>query len=319
MKGIVRPEQVYGFYDELCAAPTEAARRAIVRDVAILLAEEGVPDGESGGGGAAHFETHTHTRADGATLRHQHAHEDHEDADHLMQHAAGAAASGDHGERHGHDDGTSHAHPHGDHDAAAHLALPGHENVLPGGGSGADAGQLANERYYSQEFLAELAADSGRSGDVYDLAPTLADVRHLVDGQTRDYAAASQQDAADVAEARDLATRGHRIRAEDRLEHLLNRVRLGTYAPSPGAQDWENAALAASAEEWEDLGLGPDDMAAMASVGIHHDIATDFWRQHTGTRVRRLADPDADEPDATIEGLMPDVGAYSGYLRTQGG
>ena len=295
MKGIVTREQLIDFYAELLAAPSAAARDAIVDLAAGQLPESGTSG--PGGGGASppdeqyvHEEGHAHTRPDGS--RYSHAHR------HLHE------AAGEHGE-------ATHDTP--DHDAA-HEALnlpPVHVRYSPenrpiGGGTGADAGQLSNSGY-------------SRSGSVYDMAPgtmdALADIGEALETQMQDHAAIAREDAADAARAR--GPRPARMSAEERAAHQIDRIERGTFTAEPSSEDLDQVMISAAHAEAADM--QPDDMAAVITEapGAMRSIAEQFYAESggDGMPVQIFGDPDADVREDAYEDLMPAVGGLSARLK----
>lgn len=122
---------------------------AVLNQVLLELAEEGDGTGDDEAPDDDHFHEHAHVHDDGLSHSHGHPH-DHTERSHEQpgqtQSFANLATASDHEHAHEHNHGTSghhgHLHGHG-HENAAHLATHAPENLLPGGGTGNDAGQLA--------------------------------------------------------------------------------------------------------------------------------------------------------------------------------
>lgn len=152
-------------------------------------------------------------------------------------------------------------------------------------------------------------------------ASAFAELGEAAEAQMADAHAIAAQDAADAATAYDQRTRGHRMSAEQKLAHQVGRLEMGTFSAEPSFEDLDQMAISAAHEDMSEV--TPDDIAAVLTEapGAMTGIASQFYAEHegAGTRgYRQYGDPDADDRDAAVEDLMPDVGGYSGYLKSQG-
>ncbi len=227
---------------------------AVYAQVLAELAEEGEGVGDDGDShdddetpDDEHFHGHPHVHASGLSHDHGHPH-DHTERSHdqpgQTNSFANLATDSGHEHQHEHNHGMSghhgHVHGHG-HENARHLAT--HENLLPGGGTGGDAGQLAHEMA-NLDHAIELAAATERARAAQDHA------------------------------------RPPRMAGEAKLADALTRVATGTYTPSRAAQALGLAGEASSAgralaeARWQteqaDPGIcGPPDAIGGCSSRFH--------------------------------------------------
>jgi hypothetical protein len=280
--GIYTREDMLGFYSRLGAADGDVARDRVVDELGNQLPASAGDGWDTPG---LHDEGHQHARPDGSTYVHAHAH--------IHEHD---------GER---NEPTHDTPDHADaHDTLGLAPVRVAQNLLPGGGTGHDAGQLASD-YTPSGSAYELALSSG----------ALAGIDAALSDQMQTAAVSAQLDAANAESDRQMASRGHRLSDEARLSRNVTRAQLGLFTAEPSAQDWENAVIAEAGADLEDV--TPDDMAAFAEAGGMRSIASQLLAAGgpANRRTRRYGDPDADDRDAAIEGMMPDVGGLSGYLK----